>query len=112
MDNSSVEKRRCKRYDVTDFVVAVYANKLGRLINISESGLAIQLTNDDLESLPEKCKTFFVSKGRGFLVEDLPLKLVRKEVIPSSPLSTVAVKFDNLNAIKIREIKQCIWGLS
>ena len=112
MDNSSVEKRKCKRHNVTDFVVAVLANRLGRIINISECGLAVQLIDNDLESVPEQCETFFLSKDRGFLIENLPLKLVRKKVMPSPYISTVAAQFDTPDAIKLREIKQLIAGLS
>ena len=112
MGNSSAEKRKYTRYNVTDFIVAVFANRLGRIINISESGLTVQIIDDELESLPEKCKTFFVSKDRGFLIEDLPLKLLRKEVMPSSHISAVAAQFDTSDASKLREIKQFITGLS
>ena len=112
MDNSSTEKRKYKRYNVTDFVVAVLSNRLGRIINISENGLVVQLMDNDLESLPEKCKTFFVSKNRGFLIEDLPLILVRKKVIPSSHISTVAAKFDTSDTNQLCKIKEYISGLS
>ena len=112
MDNSFSEKRSCKRYNVTDFVVAVFDNRLGRIINISENGLAVQLLDDDLKSLPEKCTTFFFSKDKGFLIEDLPLKLVRKEIILSPHLSTVAAKFDTSDTNQLCRIKEYISGLS
>ena len=112
MDNSSVEKRKFKRYNVTDFIAAPIADRLGRLINISENGLAIRLYNDRLEPLPEECKTYFLTVDKGFLIEDLPLKLVREEVMPSSPLSTVAAKFATSDAIQLGQIKQFISGLS
>ena len=67
MGNSSAEKRKCKRYNVTDFVVAMYSTRLGRLINISENGIAIQLIDEDLESLPDKCKTSFLYKAKPFV---------------------------------------------
>ena len=94
MDNSFTEKRKYKRYNVTDFVVVAFANKLGRLMDISENGVAVQLMDEDLESLPEGCKSSLLTVAKGFLIEDLPLKLVRKEVMSSSPISTVAAKLD------------------
>lgn len=113
MDNSFVEKRKLKRYNVTDFVVAAFSNRLGRLMNISENGLAVQLMDDtDLESLPEEFKTSLLIVAKGFLVEDLPLKLVRKETMPSSYLSTIAAKFDTSDTIQLGKIKEYIAGLS
>ena len=117
MDNSSVEKRKCKRYNVTDIVVTVDATRLGRVINISESGLAIKLIDTDFESLPKECKTSLLTRARGFLVKELPLKLIRKEVMPSSPskkakIQTVGAKFNISDAIQLCKIKQYIFGLS
>ena len=117
MDNSSVEKRKCKRYNVTDIVVTVDATRLGRVINISESGLAIKLIDTDFKSLPEECKTSLLTRARGFLVKELPLKLIRKEVMPSSPsknakIQTVGAKFNISDAIQLCKIKQYIFRLS
>jgi len=112
MDNNSIEKRKFKRYNVTNFVVTPIANRLGRLINISENGLAIQLYDEHLETLPEKWQTYFLTVDKGFLIEDLPLKLVRKEGKPFSPISIVTAKFDTSDAIQLNQIKQYISGLS
>lgn len=112
MGNFSVEKRKCKRYKVTDFVVAVFADRLGQITNISESGLALHLVDDDLESLPEKCNTFFVSKDRGFLIEDLSLKIVRKKIKRPPYISTVAAKFATSDTNQLCKIKEYISGLS
>ena len=117
MDNSSAEKRKCKRYNITDIVVTVHAARLGRVINISESGLAIKLIDTDFESLPEECKTSLLTRARGFLVKELPLKLIRKEVMPSLPdnsakIQTVGAKFNISDAIQLCKIKQYIFGLS
>ncbi|NOR10162.1 MAG: hypothetical protein GQ541_01580 [Desulfovibrionaceae bacterium] len=106
-----MEKRKCKRYNVSDFVAVPLANRLGRLINISETGIAIQLYNEDSEALPEECKTYFLTVGKGFLIEDLPLKLVRKEIMPSSPITTVAAKFDTPNTNQLGKIRKYISGL-
>ncbi|MBC8318939.1 MAG: PilZ domain-containing protein [Desulfobulbaceae bacterium] len=112
MANSSAEKRKHKRHNVTEFLVAVFDNRLGRIINISEKGLAVQMLDDDLKSLPEKFETFFFSKDKGFLVEDLPLKLVRKEIILSPHLFTVAAQFATSDIIQLDKVKQYISGLS
>jgi len=118
MDNPSTEKRKCKRYNVTDIIVTVHAARLGRVINISESGLAIKLIDTDFESLPEECKTSLLTRARGFLVKELPLKLIRKkEVMPflpdnSAKIQTVGAKFNISDAIQLCKIKQYIFGLS
>ena len=114
MNDLFTEKRKCKRYNVTDFVIAVYANRLGRLINISESGLAIQLIDADLESLPEESKASFFTATKGFLIEELSLKLVQKKIKPSTnyKLQTVGAKFNTSDAIQLCKIKQFISGLS
>ena len=114
MNDLFTEKRKCKRYNVTDFVIAVYANRLGRLINISESGLAIQLIDADLELLPEESKASFFTATKGFLIEELPLKLVQKKIKPSSnyKLQTIGAKFNTSDAIQLCKIKQFISGLS
>ena len=112
MDNSSVEKRKYKRYNVTDFIVVIIDNKLGQLIDISENGLAIHLYNEDLKSLPEKCNSSLLTVAKGFLVEDLPLTLVRKQLMSSSPISILAAKFTTSDATKLRKIKEYISGLS
>ncbi|MBC8317055.1 MAG: PilZ domain-containing protein [Desulfobulbaceae bacterium] len=117
MANSSAEKRKCKRYNVPDFMVAIYDNRLGRVINISESGLAIKLIDSDFESLPEAGKTSLLTRTRGFLIEGLPLKLVRKEVLSSTPrnskkLQTIGVKFNISDAIQLCKIKQYLFLLS
>ena len=116
MKDLPAEKRKCKRYNVTDFVVAVYSTRLGRVVNISENGLAIQLIDTDFESLPDECKTSLLSRSKGFLIEEFPLKLVRKEVTPSTPanrvkLQTIGAKFDTSDALLLRKIRQYILGL-
>lgn len=117
MDDLFAEKRACKRYNVTDFVVAVFSNRLGRVVNISKNGLAIQLANPDFESLPDECKTSLLSRSKGFLIKDVPLKLVRREVLPSTPihkskLQTIGVRFNTSDSIQLSKIKECILGLS
>jgi hypothetical protein len=110
MANFSTEKRKYKRYNVTDFVVAVFGNRLGQILNISENGIAVQLLDDDFKLLPEKCRTFFISKDKGIMIEDLPLKLVRKEVVAPPFLSTVAAKFDTSDTDQLGKIKKYISG--
>ena len=111
MNELSEEKRKFKRYNAIDFVVVTFANKLGRLMDISENGLAVKLMDKDLESLPEKCKSSLLTTAKGFLVEDLPLKLVRKEIMSSSPISTVAAKFDTPDTNQLGKIREYISGL-
>lgn len=117
MNDLSAEKRMCKRYNVTDFVVAVFSTRHGRVVNISESGLAIQLPDADFESLPDECKISLLSRRKGFLIEDVPLKLVRREVMPSAPinstkLQTIGVKFNTSDVNQLSKIKLCIGRLS
>ena len=111
MASSYTENRNHKRYNVHDFVVAVFADRIGQIINISESGLAMHLIDNDLESLPEKCKTFFVSKDRGFLTDDLFIRLVRKKIMLPPNISLVAVQFDTTDAKQLFTIREYISGL-
>ncbi|MBC8317053.1 MAG: PilZ domain-containing protein [Desulfobulbaceae bacterium] len=119
MDDLSTEKRACRRYDVTDFVVAVFSTRLGRVVNISRSGLAIQLTDTDFETLPDECKTSLLSRSNGFLIKDVSLKLVRREVMLSVPinsakLQTIGAKFHTSDSIQLSKIKRCLflWSYS
>ena len=107
-----VEKRKYKRYNVTDFIVAMCSNKLGRVVNISENSIAIRLYGEDLTSLPEACTTSLLTVAKGFLIEGLPLKIVRKEGIPNTPIGTVAAKFNTSEVAQLGIIKQYISGLS
>ena len=117
MDNSSTEKRNFKRYKVTDFVVVTFANKQGRLMDISENGLAVKLLgvnlmDEDLKSLPKKYKSSLLKVGKGFFVEDLPLKFIRKEIVYSQYISIVAAEFDTPDVNQLCNIKEYISGLS
>ena len=112
MSAPTIEKRKSKRYEVRDFVLATCGPKLGHVINISEKGLAFKLMDTDVDSLPETCKTSLLTKTKGFLVEELSLKLVRKEVMSSSPTSTIAAKFETSDVIQLCKIKQYIFGLT
>ena len=112
MEKRSLEKRKHQRYDVSDFILAVCGLKLGHVINISEKGLAFKVMDTDLDSLPDVCKTSLLTKTKGFLVEEVSLKLVRKEIAPRSSTSTVAAKFETADAIQLCKIKQYIFGLS
>jgi len=112
METASLEKRKHKRYDVNDFVLAVCGTKLGQVINISEKGLAFKLMYADWESLPDNCRTSLLTKAKGFLVEELSLKLVRKEVMHTNPSGTVAAQFNTSDAIQLNNIKKFISGIS
>ena len=112
-----VEKRAFKRYSVPDFVVAVFDNRLGRVVNISKSGMAVQLTGLDFHSLPKECETSLLSKSKGFLIEDIPLTVVRKDIasfcsLSHSRLHTIGVKFNTSNSPRhLSKLLPFIWEL-
>jgi hypothetical protein len=113
MDNSFVEKRRYRRYDVKDFVVGTLSNRLGHLMNISESGLALHFYNEDIEYLIKKeFKTSLLIVGKGFWVKDLPIRLVRKEVKLNSTITIIAAEFNTHDNNQLCKIKEYISGLS
>jgi hypothetical protein len=117
MNDSFEDKRECKRHKVTDFVVAVYADRLGRLIDISESGFSMQMLCSESATLPEEGTTSFLTKEKGFLAEKLPLKQVRKEDAPfaavdSVMLHTVGAKFDISNPSQQFKVKRVISKLT
>jgi hypothetical protein len=117
MYDSFEEKRKSKRHNITDFVVAIYADRLGRLIDISESGFSMQLFSADSVSLPKEGTTSFLTKDRGFLVEELPLKQVRKiesqfDSIDNVKLQTVGAQFDISNPAQQFKVKRVISKLT
>ena len=112
MKTAPLEKRKHQRYDVNDFVLAVCGSKFGQVINISEKGLAFKLMYADLEALPDNCITSLLSKSKGFLVEELSLKLVRKEGMTTIPSSTIAAQFTTSDTVQLGNIKKFISGIT
>ena len=64
MKDLLAEKRAQIRYNVNDFVVAVFDKRIGRVINISKNGLALQLTDGSFEPIPDECITSLLSRSK------------------------------------------------
>ncbi len=115
MDNSSLYKRKHKRYMVTDDAIAVIKKKVGRITDISEGGMAVNYIND--EPFSEEDKATILNRTKSLLINGLPIRLVRENDKPFLPMSglqiqTVGVKFYNTNANQQEQIKRYVSMLS
>ena len=116
MENNFLEKRKHKRYFATDDVIIVCHNHIGRVINISESGIAIKFI-DCTEDSTNEFKGDFLCNTTNPDIEKLPLELVRKEDDKLSPFGgfvtkTLGFTFKKLNAIQQKQVINYISGLS
>lgn len=111
----SSDKRKHKRYPLTDDTVAICNSSIGSVLDISEGGLGIKYLKP--KELPEEGNALVFSGERDFLVSELPIKIVRKEELEISPLSdahtqTVGVKFNNPDSNQYKQIQQFVSTLS
>lgn len=113
-DNGMQDKRKHKRYPISDDTVVLCEATIGSVLDISEGGLAIKYFKP--KSLPDESTALVFSGEQDFLVSELPLKTVRREEVQFSPLAdthtqTVGVKFNNPDAKQKDQILQFIAAL-
>ena len=111
----SSDKRKHKRYPLSDDTVAICNASIGSVLNISEGGLAIKYLKP--KALPEECSALVFSGEKDFLVSELPIKIVRKEEVEVSPLNnahtqTVGVKFNSPGPTQYAQIQQFVLALA
>ena len=99
---------------MTDDAIATSNTKVGRIINISEGGMAVNYISEG--SFSEENKATILCKTKSLFIKDLPIRLVHKNDKPLSPMSTfkiqtVGIKFNYSNAAQHDQIKEYISGL-
>ena len=115
MENAFSDRRKHKRHAVSDDAIAACNTKIGRIINISEGGMAANFFTD--EPFSEEDKATILCRTKNLLIENMPIRLVRKNDKPFSPMSgfqiqPVGVKFNYSNTAQQDQIKEYISGLS
>ncbi len=115
MENAFSERRRHERFLATDDAIAVYNKKIGRIVDISEGGMAVNFISHD-EPFSEEGKAIVLCRAKELLIENLQLKVVRKNETPFSQRSrfqirTVGVEFTYPYAGQRDLIHQYILGL-
>ncbi len=115
MENSISDQREHKRYAAPDGAIAACHNTVCRITDISEGGMALNCIGK--EPFSEEEKPTILCRTKGFFIEDLPIRLVRKTneaLMPSSTfqIETVGVRFDYKSAAQRNQIRAYISGLS
>ncbi len=115
MENASPDRRKHKRQAVPNDAIAVCNEKVCRILNISEGGMAVNCINEKPFSEEEKATILCGTKN--LFIKDLPVGLVQTTSQPPSTISpiqvqTVRVKFNYLNGAHNDQIKQYIFRLS
>lgn len=113
--DSISDKRKHKRYAISDDTVVLCNATIGSVIDISEGGLAIKYFKP--KGLSEEANALVFSGEKDFLVSELPLKMVRSGEVEFSSLTnvhtqTVGVKFNNPDAIQKDQIRQFIAAIA
>jgi hypothetical protein len=115
LENASSDRRKHKRYTVPDDAISVCNTKIGRVLNISEGGMAVNFIT--AEPFSEGNMVTIICGTKSLLIQNLPIRLVRKNDKPFSFMSTfqiqtVGIKFNYSNTAQHDQIKQYISGLS
>ena len=111
-----IERRKHKRYAGAEDAIVRFSSRIGRIINISEGGMAIHLI-DILESLPDELEATIFCSTTNTKIKGLALKIVRENetIFPKfAGFATriIGVTFTNPNAIQQEQIRQHISRLS
>nr|MBF0221666.1 PilZ domain-containing protein [Desulfobulbaceae bacterium] len=116
MKNEFVDKRKHKRHIVPEDVIAVYQDRVGRVIDISEGGMRIKLIDSSESIAGESIATFYCSITNT-KIKAFSLKLIREENINYSRFAslstkTVGAEFKNPNDSHLDQIRRYISELS
>jgi hypothetical protein len=109
MENEYEEKRQYPRYSVTADSLVLWHKCAGRVLDISEGGMAIDIIESP-ESLPEKWETIFHCPTTDTRIDGLRLQLVRQESAKTSDFGiitqTVGAKYNNPTGVQRAQIRQ------
>jgi c-di-GMP-binding flagellar brake protein YcgR len=114
METTFKEHRKYKRYAQPDDAVAVCNTKIGRVINISEGGMAVNWLGDT--SFPDDGIVTILSNSKDILINDLPARFISARNEQSSnraiKMTRTGVSFNFANTKQHRQIKEYIAGLA
>ena len=113
MGSTFEEQRKYKRYAQPDDAVAVCNTKIGRVISISEGGMAVNWLGDT--SFPDEGTVTILSNSKDILINDLPVRFLSARNEQSSnkaiKMKRTVVSFNFANTKQHRQIKEYIAGL-
>jgi hypothetical protein len=114
METTFKEQRKYKRYTQPDDAVAVCNTKIGRVINISEGGMAVNWLGDT--SFPDTGTVTILSNSKALFINDLPARFLSARNEQSSnraiKMKRTGVSFNFANPKQHRQIKEYIAGLA
>ncbi len=115
MENASPDRRKHKRYAASNDAIAICDMKNGRIINISEGGMAVNFIFD--KPFSEETKVTILSRTKNILIEDIPVRFVRKKDKPHSftggfQVQTIGVRFNCLNGAQQDQVNAYVSRLS
>ncbi len=115
MESAPPDRRKLKRYTASYDAISTCNRKVGRIINISEGGMAVNFIFD--KPFSEETKVTILSRTKNILIEDIPVKLVHKigrqrSFTSTFQLQTVGIRFNYLNGAQQEQIKEYIFQLS
>jgi len=115
LKNASLDHRKHKRYAVTDDAIAASNRKIGRIINISEGGMAVNWISVE----PFLCdnKVTILCRTENLFIKDLLIRMVRNNNKPFGFMSTfqirsMGVEFNYSNTEQHNQVKQYISRLA
>jgi hypothetical protein len=109
MEKQDLEKRKHRRYDTIGNALVFSPNLTGRVVNISEGGMAIDVIDKiETELSANGWKTTFYCMDTDTMIKGLPLKLARKGTVEFSPLGSkneiIGVEFDEPSILQQEQI--------
>ena len=109
-----MEHRKHKRYAVTDDAIAATSTKIGRIINISEGGMAVNWICD--EPLSGDNKVTILCRTEDLFIKDLPIRMIRNDnkfmPVSTFQIQSMGVKFNFSNTDQHNQVKQYISRLA
>jgi hypothetical protein len=113
MEATFEEQRKYKRYAQPDDAVVVCHTKIGRVINISEGGMAVNWLGDT--SFRDDATVTILSNSKDLLINDLPVRFLsaRNETSSNRAIKRqrTGISFNFANPKQHRQIKEYIAGL-
>ncbi len=115
MENASSDRREHKRYAVADDAICMFNEKVGRIINISEGGMAVNFLLD--EPFSEENAVTILCRSKDLFINNIPAKLVHEKdrqrlSMGKFDAQTVGVKFKHLRGAQNDQIKEYVSRLS
>jgi hypothetical protein len=115
MESAFVEQRKHKRYAPFDDAVTVFDTKVGRVINISEGGMAVKWIGDVYSSGDNTIT--FLCNSKQLLIADLPVRFLSVRNEQASLMGTINLQstrlgFNYADSTQHNQIKKYISWLA